>query len=192
MPSPSRPDPLPQLPHHQPSPSRPVWSLAVRVLHWCLAATVLASLATALTQVAWHEASGWGVLGCITARLVWGLVGPAHERMRALFVRWRSPVTAWRYARQMVRGAPPDPVPLGHNPLGAYMVGALLLLAASTGLSGVLLTTDRFWGDAWLAHGHEVAAWSLLGLVFMHVLGVFWTSRRQGTRLVRAMIGGTR
>ena len=79
---------------------------------------------------------------------------------------------------------------MGHNPLGGWMVLALLADAIATGLTGWLYTTDRFWGVAWLETLHGALGEALLPLLLLHVAGVIFTSRRQGDNLVAAMLHG--
>ena len=79
---------------------------------------------------------------------------------------------------------------LGHNPLGAWMVLALLAIMALLGFTGWLYTTDRFWGYGWLAHLHQYLGWALLACVALHVGGVLWTCLQHRENLVRAMVTG--
>lgn len=115
--------------------SFPVWDVPVRFFHWALVALVGLSWATAeiggnAMQV--HVWSGLCILTLVLFRLLWGIFGSRHARF-ASFVR--GPRAAWAYARALHRGrAPFFP---GHNPLGGWMVLALLanlLLQAGTGL----------------------------------------------------------
>jgi len=77
-----------------------------------------------------------------------------------------------------------------HNPLGAVMIVALLASVAAIALTGWLATTDSFWGDATIDLIHSTLGWGMLGLVALHMSGVFFTGRRQGESLVRAMLTG--
>ncbi|TMH74230.1 MAG: cytochrome B, partial [Betaproteobacteria bacterium] len=79
---------------------------------------------------------------------------------------------------------------LGHNPLGAWMIVALLAMIALVAGTGWLSTTDRFWGVEWLQETHHLLADALLVLATLHVAGVAYTSLRHRENLVRAMITG--
>jgi len=83
-----------------------------------------------------------------------------------------------------------EPRYLGHNPLGGWMVMALLSMVAAAGLSGWLSVTDRFWGVAWVQELHEALANALFLLVGLHIAGVVFTSLRHRENLVRAMLTG--
>lgn len=70
------------------------------------------------------------------------------------------------------------------------MIVALLATIAAISISGVLMTTDAFWGSQWLEDVHEALAYALLGLVALHVAGVLASSLAHGENLVRAMVTG--
>lgn len=162
-----------------------VWGLGVRALHWSLAATVIAAWVTREGFGVWHERLGEASLALVGVRLLMGFVSGSRARF-AHFVR--GPGTTWAYARQA--WARREPRYLGHNPLGAWMILALLLAAALTGLTGWVFTTDRFWGDPLVAQLHEVCATALVSLAALHVLGVMVTSIRHRENLARAMVTG--
>ena len=166
-----------------------VWDAAVRLLHWALVAAVsLAALSLLGWGTDWHQGAGYAAVAIVVLRIVWGVTagaGSAHARFGS-FVR--SPGATWRYLRlvQVHR----EPHHLGHNPLGGWMVLALMACVLALGLTGWLYTTDRFWGDETVERTHTALAWALLGLVALHVAGVAFTSRRQHENLVAAMFTG--
>lgn len=162
-----------------------VWDPFVRTGHWLLAASVVAGWLTREGWGRWHEWIGYAALFLVAARIAWGLWGPGHARFAA-FVR--SPVTTWRYAREMLRAREPRHV--GHNPLGGYMILALLLFVVLVGATGWLYTTDRYWGVQWVETLHEVLANTLLGLAGLHVAGVLLASFRHRENLVGSMFTG--
>lgn len=107
-----------------------VWDLPVRVIHWSLVLTVCGSWATQELEGDWfryHVWCGYVVLLLVTTRLLWGFVGTRHARF-ANFLR--SPRAIIGYLRGGTRHA-------GHNPLGALMVMALLLMLAVQALTGL-------------------------------------------------------
>jgi cytochrome b len=79
---------------------------------------------------------------------------------------------------------------LGHNPLGGWMIVALLAATLAAGASGALYVTDRFWGDETVALVHTVLGWSLAVLVPLHLAGVAFSSIMQRENLVKAMLTG--
>lgn len=165
-----------------------VWDHAVRGLHAALAVGVLALLGSGFWSAApravatAHEGLGWAVGAVLVARGLWGFIGPRHARWRSFL---RGPRVVWAYARNVTAGT--EVRYLGHNPLGGWMVLALLVCTAVAVGSGALLTTDAFWGDEAVWRVHRFSSWALLGLVPLHVGGVVFTSRRQREALVAAM-----
>jgi cytochrome b len=168
-----------------PSPDLKVWDPIVRAGHWALALSILGAWLTRHGAGAWHEWIGYGSLALVAWRFVYGWIGSAHARF-AGFVR--SPAATLHYARLMRQGS--EPRYIGHNPLGGWMVVALLANAALAGISGWLYTTDAWWGDARMEKIHQWLADSLFVLVAFHVTGVIVTSIRHGENLVASMLHG--
>lgn len=162
-----------------------VWDPLVRAGHWLLVLTVAAAWFTRHGGGIWHEVTGYAALAIVALRLLWGLVGSRHARFDDFL---RGPRATWRYTRRMLRRAEPSHV--GHNPLGGWMIVALLLTVGLVSLSGWLYTTDRFWGIAWVETLHSRLTDVLLVLVALHVAGVLYASRRHRENLVAAMIHG--
>lgn len=166
-----------------------VWDGVVRTLHW----TLVVSLAFAtLTTLGWgselHQAAGYVALAAVGLRLLW----PWLRGARAGHARFGSFVKAPRetlaYARAVL--ARREPRHLGHNPLGGWMIVALITTVAALAFTGWLYTTDAFWGDETVERVHEALAWWLLALVLLHLGGVAYTSLRQRENLVAAMLTG--
>ena len=161
-----------------------VWPLWQRLLHWALAASVIVALLT-YEGGPLHEASGYAALAIALARIAIGLAGPRAARF-ASFVRGGDATLA--YGRAVLSGRAPRH--LNHNPLGAWMVLALLGLAALAAASGALYLTDRFWGLAWVIAWHATAGWSFFVVLPLHVAGAIVTGHRHRENLVAAMVHG--
>jgi cytochrome b len=163
----------------------PVWDAAVRALHWSLVLTVAAAWLTRHSPGRWHEWLGYATLAIVAARMAWGFIGAGHARF-ANFVRPASATVA--YARDVL--AHRDARYLGHNPLGGWMVVALLSMVVLVGFTGWLYTTDRFWGVPWVEELHETLSDALFAFVALHIAGVVFTSVRHRENLVAAMLHG--
>ncbi len=168
----------------------PVWSPGLRLLHWTLAMSMVASFATQEGGGRVHEWTGYLALAAATLRVLLGCMAGGFWRFPQ-FVRTVPDTLA--YARAVWHKR--ERHYLGHNPLGGWMVLALALLADAlpTGLTGWLFTTDRFWGVEWLEELHGAlgqALLVLLVLLVLHVAGVIFTSVRQRENLVAAMLDG--
>lgn len=169
----------------EPQPGIKVWDPLVRAGHWILAASIAAAWLTRKGWGAWHEWVGYAALALVALRLVWGWTGPRYARF-AQFVH--GPVETLRYARRTLSAE--EPRHIGHNPLGAWMILALLALTALTAISGWIYTTDRFWGDERIENLHDALATALLALVALHVAGVVIASLRHRENLIAAMVHG--
>ena len=162
-----------------------VWDPLQRLMHWSLVLAVAAAWLSTMVLFDSHEAAGWAALAIVLLRMLWGFVGSRYARFSE-FVR--SPHATLCYVRALRRHAEPHYV--GHNPLGGWMVLALLGCVAGLGLTGWLYTTDALWGNAVVDYTHQTLAWLLLALIALHVAGVFFTGRRHRENLVAAMITG--
>lgn len=137
-----------------------VWDIGVRLFHWTLVLLFAVSYLTGEDESMVHIYAGYGVIALIVFRLVWGFVGTRHARFTD-FVR--GPGATMDYAKSMLSGKPA--YYLGHNPLGGWMVIALLLSLAGTCWSGLeayaveghgpLALQESFFIQSALAHGDE-------------------------------------
>jgi cytochrome b len=164
-----------------------VWPAPLRLAHWLLAGSVIGCLLLYRGGPV-HEALGYVALAVAVLRVATGLVGVRADSP-ARFGRFvPGPRATWAYLRTLLAGREARHV--GHNPLGAWMVVALLAVALTAGGSGALYVTDRYWGDERVLLLHAVGGWGLLVLLPLHIAGVVFTSMRQRENLVRAMIDG--
>jgi cytochrome b len=176
-----------------------VWDLPTRLFHWALAAAVIGLVITGKVggnALSWHMRFGLLVLALLGFRLVWGLVGGRWSRF-ASFVR--APGTVLRYLRGDHR--PGDHFEVGHNPLGAFSVLALitvLLVQVATGLvaDDEIATTGPLNRFVATASGLAATAWHkgwgqwlILALVGLHIAAIV-VYRLRGSNLVRPMITG--
>jgi cytochrome b len=162
-----------------------VWSLSQRLLHWVLALSMIVAFTTHEGAGAAHEVSGYVALGAASLRLVMGFARPPYWRFDQFVC---GPRATLAYARALWHRA--EPHYLGHNPLGGWMVLALLADALATGFTGWLSITDQFWGTAWLQDLHSLLGHALLPLLVLHVAGVLLTSWRQRENLIASMLHG--
>lgn len=109
-----------------------VWDILIRIFHWTLVASFIIAYLTSEEDNPWHIYSGYTVLGLIIFRLIWGFVGSRHARFSD-FVR--SPAVVYQYVKSLLAGQPPHYI--GHNPLGGWMVIAMLITLFAVTLSGL-------------------------------------------------------
>ena len=162
-----------------------VWDPLVRVFHWSLVAAFVTAWATGEEILSVHELAGYVIIGLVAFRLLWGLVGPRHARFADFL---HSPATVLGFLKDSLALKARRYV--GHNPAGGAMVVALLLtLAVITG-SGVMMTTDAFWGVRVVRETHEAAVNVALVLIALHLAGVGLASLEHRENLVKAMVTG--
>lgn len=178
-----------------------VWDAPVRLFHWALVllfAFMIFSGKMKGDWMEWHMRAGYAVLALALFRVLWGFAGGTFARFGSFLA---GPSTGLRFAGQLLARAPTAHV--GHNPLGGWMVLALLLgllFQTGTGLfanddilyEGPLaalvtkVTSDRLTG--W----HHLNLKLLLGLVAVHVLAVLYHSVVLKENLIGAMFTGVK
>jgi cytochrome b len=171
-----------------------LWDLPLRVFHWSLAAAVTGAVITGElggSWMAWHGRAGLLIVGLLVFRIVWGVVGSATSRFTHFAP---SPGRVIAYLRGRWRG-------VGHNPLGALSVFALLgllSLQAATGLFGnddiaFAGPLNHLVDDALGARAtgwHRLLADGLFVLLALHLLAVAFHVIVKRHRLIRPMVTG--
>jgi cytochrome b len=156
-----------------------VWDLPLRLFHWLLVIAIALAFLSSEEDSAlnhWHVLSGWVAGLLIVFRIAWGFVGGEHARFSS-FVR---PSLVARHISELLRGHPAPT--LGHNALGAFSVILLLFLVGATVITGAIVAEEI----------HELIAWTLLGLVALHVAAVILMSFLTHENLVSAMLRGSK
>jgi len=175
-------------------PSFLLWDLPLRVFHWSLVACVTAAVATGELGGAWmpwHGRAGLAIVGLLVFRIVWGVVGPPTARFAGFAP---TPRRVLDTLRGRWRG-------IGHNPLGALAVFALLgllALQAGTGLFGnddiaFAGPLNRFVDEALgarLTGWHRIAADGLFVLLALHLGAIAFHVLVKRHVLVRPMVTG--
>ena len=161
-----------------------VWDPLVRILHWGLAILIFSNFLNEDGHTA-HRWIGYVATGFVLVRIVWGFVGTQHARFSDWFP---SPRRVIEYTKLKLSGQAPRYV--GHNPLGAVMMLALLLLVINQGVTGYMMGTDLFFGEKWLEEWHGFSADLILVFVGLHVLGAIFESIKQKENLPLSMIHG--
>jgi cytochrome b len=175
-----------------------VWDLPTRLFHWVLVVAVIGLAVTGLKggdAMVWHFRLGYVVGSLLVFRVVWGVLGGYYSRFTSFMY---GPSAVLDY----VAGRASAVQRVGHNPLGAFSVLAmlaLLLLQVTTGLfsddeiafAGPL---TKFVSGAWVGlatwYHKAVGKWLLLGLVLAHVGAVMYYLHVKRENLVRPMFSG--
>ena len=177
-----------------------VWDLPTRTFHWLLAVCVVVSIVSARIgggAMTWHFWSGYIVFALLAFRVIWGFVGGRWSRFGAFVY---APAAGLRYLRG--RSLPGEHHHVGHSPLGAASVLALLgllVVQVATGLladdeiasSGPLVSLVSSATSAAASHWHkDWGQWILIALIVLHVGAIAFYWLRRGQNLVGAMLYG--
>lgn len=177
-----------------------VWDLPTRVFHWLLVLCVIGLVATgkiggnALNAHMWLAYTVFALLGF---RLVWGFVGGRWSRFTS-FVH--GPGTVLRYLRGGSR--PGEHHDVGHNPLGAGSVIAMLLVLAAQVATGLVIDDEiAITGPLYKFVSSGVATqatawhkgpgqWLIFILVGLHVAAILFYRFARRTDLIGPMLRG--
>ena len=176
-----------------------VWDLPTRVFHWTLVVLIILQYATGefgLLDMRWHFWFGYATLALLLFRVLWGFFGSQTSRF-GFFLR--GPRAALSYLRSL--SAKKQSVVVGHNPLGAWSVVAMLACLIAQSLSG-LFASDEIDTDGPFATRVSSSAvklmtrihhWTqtiLLILIALHIVAIvlYWVLRRDN--LIGPMVTG--
>ena len=171
---------------------QPVWDLPVRLVHWLLAALIAFSWWSVHNHhTDWHIWSGCAILTLLISRILWGFVGSSTARFSS-FVRGPRGIAS--YLRGGWFG-------IGHNPLGALSVLALLgAVAVQVGLGLISEDEDGLYlgplaklvsidtSDK-ARDIHEQWFNVILGLIALHLVAILYY-RLRGRKLTLPMVTG--
>jgi len=173
-----------------------VWDLPTRLFHWLLVALIVVlGVSGELGKLDVHMLVGPAVVALVLFRIIWGFVGSETARF-SHFVRGPKAVLA--YVAAAKAGAVRS---VGHNPLGAFSVLALLGLVLLQGLTG-LFTSDDILSEGPLAHlvsaktvallssVHRIGFKLLLAFIALHLAAVVFYRVVKKDDMVEAMITG--
>jgi cytochrome b len=179
-----------------------VWDLPTRLFHWLIVIFVVISFTTGMVGGNWmsyHLKSGFIIFTLLLFRVGWGFWGGRYSRFVS-FVR--GPIAVMRYAKTLVRKDTPTKV-LGHNPMGAWSVMAMLaalLVQVGTGLfaNDDIATQGPLYGwvskatSDWLTGIHIFNKGVILFLVAVHLSAVLFYLLIKHDNLIVPMITGLR
>jgi cytochrome b len=172
-----------------------IWDLPIRLFHWLLVICIIGSIISVNiggNTIQWHAYFGYCILTLVIFRIVWGWVGSTHARF-IHFIPSRARLLDY------VRGR--SSRTLGHNPLAAFSVLALLgvlLIQAITGLfaddeiafQGPLAKHASEAVVSFLSSVHGANEGVIYGLIAVHLAAIFYYQKLKGENLIRPMISG--
>ncbi|UTH72959.1 cytochrome b/b6 domain-containing protein [Chromobacterium sp. IIBBL 290-4] len=176
-----------------------IWDAPTRLFHWTLVLLFAGMWFCAEQGGDWlqyHIYCGVALAALLVFRLIWGVVGSQTARF-SNFVR--GPRAILRY----LKGEMPEREAPGHNPLGGWMVVAMLLaLLAQVGTGLFSADVDSYLYDGPLAKHidgslaesltsvHKLLFNGLLGLIALHVTAIILYRVVKKQNLVRPMLTG--
>lgn len=173
-----------------------VWDWPLRLFHWLLVLAVVGAYWTGTVGgewTDWHARFGSLILGLLVFRIFWGFFGSTHARFASF-------VPTWSRLRAYFLGEWDG---IGHNPLGAFAVFALLavlIVLVGTGLfanddiafEGPLFDLiDKDLSDK-LSGWHLKSVNVLLALVGLHVGAIVFYQRVKKADLLLPMLTGNK
>jgi cytochrome b len=177
------------------STKQPVWDLPVRLFHWLLACLIGLSWWTAKNDaLEIHLYSGYAILTLIIFRVLWGVVGSSTAQFKT-FIRGPRAVLAYIRDSRAWKA-------IGHSPLGALSVLAMLVVLKLQVATGLLNADDDGLTEGPLsarvsqeavdfAHeAHELLFKILLTLIALHVAAILFYHVVQKKNLVGPMVTG--
>ncbi len=175
-----------------------VWDLPTRIFHWSLVICIIALVTTGLiggNAMLWHMRFGFTVLSLLLFRIVWGLLGGRWSRFASFIY---APGTVLAY----LKGAGKPEHSVGHNPLGAGSVFAMLLILLAQVGTGLFSDDDiatsgplsKFVSNAIVAaatsYHKNIGKYILLGLVVLHIAAIVFYLMKKKENLIAPMIHG--
>lgn len=172
-----------------------VWDLPTRLFHWMLALCIVLGVIFVKiggNAMQWHAYCGYIALALVLFRIIWGFAGSWHARF-ANFVP--SPKRLIAYLKGVTAEG------LGHNPLGALSVIALLLAVLLQASTGLFADDDIFFQGplakyvsnatvGFLTSVHRFNQYIIMALVALHIGAIFFYQIYKKESLIGPMITG--
>ncbi|WP_215375314.1 cytochrome b/b6 domain-containing protein [Polynucleobacter asymbioticus] len=172
-----------------------VWDLPIRLFHWLLVICIVGSFITVKiggNAMEWHARVGYCVLSLIIFRICWGFIGSHHAR----FIHFvPSPRGLLNYLSGKAKAG------LGHNPLGALSVLALLCSVGLQAITGLFANDDIAFEGPFskyvssstvelLTSIHYFNEKVLIVLIVTHLCAIFYYQKFKGENLIKPMLLG--
>jgi len=172
-----------------------VWDLPIRVFHWVLVLCIIGSLITinfSDTLIEWHAYFGYSVLTLLIFRIIWGFVGSTHARFSSFFPSRKKMI-------DYLQGNAPKV--LGHNPIGALSVFALLFVLCVQVFTGLFVDDEvAFQGPlakyvsnslvSIFSEIHQSNSVLIYALITVHIAAIIYYKKYKGEDLIKPMISG--
>lgn len=194
------------------------WDPIVKLTHWGIMAAVITNALITEDGSGWHIWAGYGLFALLLLRLLWGLIGPRNARFTSFPPSLSRAADHLGDIKRGERTSHDSHNPLGT--LMVYTIWACLSVIVATGIAMAgpppadpsAVEADEEYSEAGSPQGeeedeegeeheesegeeileevHEIAANILYALIFLHLLGVLFETRRSGREILGAMLPG--
>jgi len=172
-----------------------VWDLPIRLFHWLLVLCIAGSLISVNiggNAIQLHAYFGYSILTLLIFRITWGFVGSTHARFASFIPKPKSVLN-------YLQGK--SPRFLGHNPIGALSVFALLFALSVQVITGLFVDDEiAFQGPfakyvsnstvSFLSQIHEGNQVVIYTLIAIHIAAIIYYRKFKGENLIKPMING--
>lgn len=174
-----------------------VWDLPIRLFHWGLVAAIATSwISMKVDNMEVHVISGACILGLLIFRVLWGIWGASTAQFHRFIP---SPAMLLNYLRKSI---PAGPIKIGHSPIAALSVIAMLAAIAFQVMTGLVADDDVYTTGPLISYVEsEVSEWAtgmhssnsdiLLGLMVLHLVAILFYKLVKKQSLVKPMITGS-
>lgn len=144
-----------------------------------------------------HITLGYGLIFGLAARIVWGILGPHHARLRRLW----HPNTWWQALRYFK--FPGKNHGFGHDPLASAAYITVYSVILGMGVTGLFLAAIEhgegplaaiFYDRVWLKHlfkePHEVGSYLLVSFIVLHLTALLWHEWKDRVPVAQSMVSG--
>ncbi len=172
--------------------------IPTRLFHWLLVGCIIGSVVTSQiggNAMVWHFRCGFAIASLLLFRIVWGLIGGRWSRFSTFIY---SPATVLRYLKG--EGKPEHAV--GHNPLGAASVFAMLVFLIAQVSTGVFSDDEiaavgpfaKFVSNATVSaatsYHTSIGKYIVIALIVLHLAAIAYYALGRQENLVRPMVNG--
>lgn len=176
-----------------------IWDLPTRLFHAALIVAFVGLVTTAQiggSAMEWHFRFGYTVVSLLLFRLVWGWVGGYWSRFAQFVV---SPAVSLGYARTPFEQRAQS---VGHNPMGAWSVLAILLALGAQVTAGLFSDDEiatagplvSYASSQWVSlatqYHTSVGKYAVFGLLALHVATALYYRYKRKVDLITPMVHG--
>ena len=172
-----------------------VWDLPIRLFHWLLVLCIAGSLISVNlggNAIEWHAYFGYSILTLLIFRFIWGFIGSKHARFSSFIPTRRAILEYLQGSAVRV---------LGHNPIGALSVFALLFVLSVQVITGLFVDDEiAFQGPlakyvpnfivSFLSEIHEGNQVVIYTLITIHISAIWFYKKFKGENLIKPMLTG--